>query len=119
MPSLLINMYSAHIDFHSHMYLLSYRFLRCYDLPWDAEQHLLLQIDTDHLRVEDDDRRLPDSKSVDWDMPFAMAIIRDAIHLWNIDTVSPHFSQYITSQRSTDLMRVVYVQGSVILMPPA
>lgn len=52
-----------------------------------AYLHATMQIDQEHLRIEDDDRRLPDSKSVDWDMPFAVAIIKDAVDYWDIDTV--------------------------------
>lgn len=48
-----------------------------------------MQIGKEHLRIENDDRRLPDSKSMEWDMPYAMQMIQSAIQQWQIDTVSP------------------------------
>ena len=46
------------------------------------------QIDKQHLRVENDDRRLPDSKTVEWDMSVAVDLIEEAVAVWDISNVS-------------------------------
>jgi len=46
-----------------------------------------LRIDKEHLKIENDDRRLPDSKSIDWDMPHAIRLIEAAVARWGIDNI--------------------------------
>lgn len=42
----------------------------------------------EHLRIKNDDRRLPDSKTVKWDLPYAIELIEEAVNEWQINTVS-------------------------------
>lgn len=62
-----------------------------YTFFWNTS---LMQINADHLRIENNEKQLPDSKVVDWDMQLAVQLLDEEVKRRDIDTVSFPYCLY-------------------------
>lgn len=56
-----------------------------------------MQIDEEHLMIENDEEKLPDSKSEEWDLQLAISLLDEQVKRRSINTVFSSFPSFLAS----------------------